>query len=372
MSFREFEGKVAPAGSHGLNVRQTSFLGIVSECREMQKIFGVVEKVAKTASTVLILGESGTGKELIARAIHRLSGRDGKLVPVNCGAIPEDILESELFGHEKGAFTGAVCARMGRIQLADKGTIFLDEIGEMSPKLQVKLLRFLQEKKIEPVGSTKTIDVDVRVVAATNKDLREEVRAGRFREDLYYRLQVVPIELPALRERGSDVKILAQYFLERACRTLGREQIRFSEEALKNVGLYAWPGNIRELENLVERIAILADSDEISCELLPEYIRSSVQNCNIVEVSDELPPEGLDFNQVVEHFETRLITMALSRTNGNKKAAAALLRLNRTTLVEKIKKKGLAQKVEMVAELEGDEEACTSENATSDISRVIV
>jgi transcriptional regulator with GAF, ATPase, and Fis domain len=172
----------------------------------MHKIFSVVEKVAKTRSTVLILGESGTGKELIAKALHALSGRGGKLVPVNCGAIPEDILESELFGHEKGSFTGAINNRIGRFQLADGGTIFLDEIAEMSPKLQVKLLRVLQERKVDPVGSTRSIDVDVRVIAATNKDLAEEVKAGRFREDLFYRLQVVPVTLPALRDRGDDVR----------------------------------------------------------------------------------------------------------------------------------------------------------------------
>jgi transcriptional regulator with GAF, ATPase, and Fis domain len=172
----------------------------------MHKVFNVVEKVAKTRSTVLILGESGTGKELIAKALHSLSGRSGKLVPVNCGAIPEDLLESELFGHEKGSFTGAVGARVGRFQLADGGTIFLDEIGEMSPKLQVKLLRVLQERKVDPVGSTRSIDVDVRVIAATNKDLAEEVKAGRFREDLFYRLQVVPVQLPALRDRQGDAE----------------------------------------------------------------------------------------------------------------------------------------------------------------------
>ena len=184
----ETERRISPKiQNHNTNsIRQASFSGIVSECKEMQRIFGLVEKVAKTNSTVLVLGESGTGKELIARAIHKISRRSGRLVPVNCGAIPEDILESELFGHEKGSFTGAIANKIGRFQLADSGTIFLDEIAEMSPKLQVKLLRVLQERKVEPVGSTRSIDIDVRVIAATNKDLREEVKAGRFREDLFH------------------------------------------------------------------------------------------------------------------------------------------------------------------------------------------
>jgi len=336
--------------------RQATFLGMVSDCKEMQKIFTVVEKVAKTNSTVLVLGESGTGKELIARAIHRMSGRTGKLVPVNCGAIPEDILESELFGHEKGAFTGAIASRVGRFALADGGTIFLDEIGEMSPKLQVKLLRVLQERKVEPVGSTRTIDVDVRVVAATNKDLRAEVKAGRFREDLYYRLQVVPVELPPLRARDNDVILLAEHFLEKANGVLGTNRV-VAPDTLKAFLAYSWPGNVRELENLIERVAILCEGDVIHTSCLPDYMTDVSMTpgavslgTQIVEVGGEIPSDGLDFNEVVERFETRLITMALSRTNGNKKAAAKLLRLNRTTLVEKIKKKGLENGAELTAE----------------------
>ena len=322
-------------------LRQTSFLGIISECREMQKIFGIVERVARTNTTVLILGESGTGKELIARAIHKISGRSGRLVPVNCGAIPEEILESELFGHEKGSFTGAVNNKTGRFQMADGGTIFLDEIGEMSPKLQVKLLRFLQERKIEPVGSTKAIDLDVRMIAATNKDLREEVKAGRFREDLFYRLQVVPIELPALRHRGTDILVLARYFMARACQELGREPLAFSSDAEARLMSYGWPGNVRELENLIERMAILTEGAALTSLDLPDYVNGQGQVCEIIESSSEIPAEGLDFNGLVEQFETRLLLMALQKTGWNKKAAAKLLRLNRTTLVEKIKKKGL-------------------------------
>jgi transcriptional regulator with GAF, ATPase, and Fis domain len=325
------------------------FQGILSRCPEMQKIFGVIEKVARTRSTVLVLGESGTGKELIAKAIHSLSGRSGRLVPVNCGAIPEDILESELFGHEKGAFTGAVSSRVGRFQLADNGTIFLDETGEMSPKLQVKLLRVLQERKVDPVGSTRSVDVDVRVVAATNKDLAEEVKAGRFREDLFYRLQVVPVSLPALRDRVGDVELLAQHFISRYSDELNRPGIAFSEEALRHLSTYSWPGNIRELENLVERIAILSDGETIDVDQIPDFVRAAQQTC-IATLDDlVLPDFGVDFNALVDNYENKLIATALSQTGGNKKAAAKLLGLNRTTLVEKIKKKGLEARIEVAS-----------------------
>ncbi len=313
----------------------------------MQKIFGVVEKVAKTRSTVLILGESGTGKELVARALHSLSGRGGKLVPVNCGAIPEDILESELFGHEKGAFTGAVASRVGRFQLADGGTIFLDEIGEMSPKLQVKLLRVLQERKVDPVGSTKSIDVDVRVIAATNKDLAEEVKAGRFREDLFYRLQVVPVSLPPLRERVGDIQLLAEHFMRRQAEELGKPALLLGEATLEIFNRYAWPGNVRELENLIERVSILSDDGTIDPGQLPPHMHETQQRgvTHIVELT--LPDVGVDFNALIEEYENRLISTALNQTGGNKKAAAKLLGLNRTTLVEKIKKKGLQAQIEM-------------------------
>jgi transcriptional regulator with GAF, ATPase, and Fis domain len=327
--------------------RIQSFEGILSGCAEMQKIFGVVEKVARTRSTVLILGESGTGKELIAKAIHSVSGRTGRLVPVNCGAIPEDILESELFGHEKGAFTGAVSSRVGRFQLADNGTIFLDEIGEMSPKLQVKLLRVLQERKVDPVGSTRSVDVDVRVIAATNKDLAEEVKAGRFREDLFYRLQVVPVTLPALREREGDVELLAQHFLRRHAEELCRPELAFSEDALRLLSDYSWPGNIRELENLVERVAILSDGESINAGQLPDFVRGSGRTAIIEREDFVLPMLGVNFNALVDNYENKLIATALAQTGGNKKAAAKLLGLNRTTLVEKIKKKGLESRIEV-------------------------
>ena len=321
--------------------QEDSFAGIYSRCAGMNRVFGVINKIARTDSTALILGETGTGKELVARAIHSVSGRKGNLIPVNCGAIPEDILESELFGHERGAFTGAVNNRVGRFQMADGGTIFLDEIGEMSPKLQVKLLRVLQEKTVEPVGSTKSISVNVRIIAATNKDLREEVKAGRFREDLYYRLQVIPIMLPPLRDRGDDVALLSRHFLQRTCESLGIDILALSEPARAALQRYDWPGNVRELENVVERLAVLAETNSVQLADLPEHIQQGSSDCQILETIEEMPANGLDFKVLVDQFENKLILMALGQTNGNKKAAAELLHLNRTTLVEKIKKKGL-------------------------------
>lgn len=330
---------------------KNTFMGIVSGCAEMLRAFDLIKKVARTNSTVLILGESGTGKELIANAIHKLSGRLGRLVPVNCGAIPEDILESELFGHEKGAFTGAIANKIGRFQLAHGGTIFLDEIGDMSPKLQVKLLRVLQERKVEPVGSAKSLDLDVRVIAATNKDLREEVKAGRFREDLYYRLQVVPVELPKLVDRGHDVMLLAKHFMDKFCQQFGKNTITFAPETEVIFNTYNWPGNVRELENLVERLAILCDHNCIYPSDLPVYVTSNENpRSSIASPSAEIPAGGVDFNRLVDEFETKLIFSALEKTSGNKKAAAKLLNLNRTTLVEKIKKKGLASSVDITVE----------------------
>lgn len=319
-----------------------AFKSIVTSHPEMQKIFHVVEKVAETNSTVLILGESGTGKELIARAIHALSGCRGHFVPVNCGAIPDNLLESELFGHEKGAFTGAVAAKPGRFVLADGGTIFLDEIGEMSPHLQVKLLRVLQDKVVESVGGLKPRAVNVRVIAATNVNLREEVQAGRFREDLFYRLQVVPVELPSLRDRATDIPLLAEFFAKKFAAQLERRPLVFSSEGLEAMQQYAWPGNVREMENVVERLSILVESDAVYPNDLPAQILASQAAVRGASLPTELPADGVDFNALIEEIENSLILQALERTKGNKKAAAKLLNLNRTTLVEKIKKKGLA------------------------------
>ncbi|MBF0187967.1 MAG: sigma 54-interacting transcriptional regulator [Magnetococcales bacterium] len=326
--------------------------GIIGNAPCMQKMFKLVERVAKTHATVLIQGESGTGKELIARAIHQVSPRKDKpLIPVNCGAIPEDLLESELFGHVRGAFTGAAYNRPGRFELANKGTLFLDEIGDMSPKLQVKMLRVLQERIIEPVGSVKSQKVDVRVIAATHKDLEKEVAEGRFREDLFYRLNVFPIVSPPLRERGQDIATLIKHFFERTAKDMGMVPVIINEAVMSAFLQYTWPGNVRELENLSERLCILSD-DKVAMEDLPEKLLDGKNRHDGETVTGQIPAvdfkvrpvteeESRDFNKEVESFENQLILSALDRTNWNKNKAAKLLNLNRTTLVEKIKKKGL-------------------------------
>jgi transcriptional regulator with GAF, ATPase, and Fis domain len=250
-------------------------------------------------------------------------------------------LESELFGHVKGAFTGAISNRVGRFELADGGTLFLDEIGDLEPSLQVKILRALQERCFEPVGSTKTVQVNVRVIAATNIDLEKAVSAGKFREDLYYRLNVIPIHIPALRERKSDIPLLLSHFLDLYGRSKGRSLSGFSSEALDSLAHYAWPGNIRELENLVERLTILKGSGTVEVQDLPTKYRTQNQNAAAPHGRAEIPEEGMDFNTAVDAFENNLILKALEKTGWNRNQAAALLRLNRTTLVEKIKKKGL-------------------------------
>jgi DNA-binding NtrC family response regulator len=315
------------------------FESIVGNSPALRAVLDVVAKVADSDSTVLVTGESGTGKELIARAIHYNSGRaDRMFVTVNCGAIPEELLESELFGHVKGAFTNAVSRRQGRFEVADGGTIFLDEIGDMSPNLQVKLLRVLQDGTFEPVGSSKTLAVDVRVVAATNQNLEEAIRERRFREDLFYRLNVIPIEVPPLRERRDDIPLLAQHFLDVANQDKDQKVDGFTREALERICAYPWPGNVRELENLVERLVILEREGEIGVEALPEALRHPPPP---QPNAPRLPPSGLSFREVVDDFETDLILQALEHTQWNKNAAARMLRLNRTTLIEKIKKKGL-------------------------------
>ncbi|MGD9123636.1 MAG: sigma-54 dependent transcriptional regulator [Desulfarculaceae bacterium] len=321
---------------------------IVGQSKPMQEVFRLIHKVAATDTTVLILGESGTGKELVARAIHYQSPRNpNPLVPVNCGAIPEELLESELFGHEKGAFTGAIKTRLGRFEQAEGGTIFLDEIGDMSPMLQVKLLRVLQEHQFERIGGAKTINADIRIIAATNQDLGKRVEQGHFREDLYYRLNVVPIQVPPLRERRSDIALLAQYFLRRLGQEKGLGEKKILPEVVECLLRYAWPGNVRELENLLERMVILADGDTIAAEDLPEHmagdraLSAAPVETQAVLHTLEVPEDGLDFNAQVDALERSLILQALELTGGVKNQAAALLRLNRTTLVEKIKKKGL-------------------------------
>ena len=312
---------------------------IVGEHSLMNKMYKLVQRIAPTDSTVLIFGESGTGKELVARSIHDLSKRhSGPLVPVNCAAIPDTLMESELFGHVKGAFTGAMKARIGRFQLADGGTIFLDEIGEMPLNLQVKLLRVLQEKTVCPVGGSHIHKVDFRVVAATNKDLEKAVEDGEFREDLFYRLNVLPINICSLRERKSDIPRLANFFLDKFNQSKECSVSHIDSEAMQMLLDYSWPGNVRELENIIERMVILSGEGEISKDDIPAKI-SKVECDNLL--LEMIPDEGLDFNQVINDYETQLIIQALERTNGNKNKAAQLLNLNRTTLVEKIKKKGI-------------------------------
>jgi DNA-binding NtrC family response regulator len=414
---------------------------IVGRSPELMKVFRIVEKVAATDSTVMIHGESGTGKELIARAIHASSPRsDRPLIPVNCGAIPEELLETELFGHEKGAFTNAIRDRMGRFELADGGTIFLDEIGDMSPKLQVKLLRVIQEHEFERVGGDKTISVDIRIITATHVDLTRAVEDGRFREDLYYRLNVIPLTVPPLRDRAADIPLLVNYFLQRLKETRGSQVTGLDSEALSALCLYRWPGNIRELENLMERMVILAEGPRLTCQDLPSRLREAAKIERLAEVrpnggtatrqaqppdeqavrppfqdSDHpqpaqedlrhnplaaadfeaelndadnpegqpqeigfggfpaspqieqrpddtpsspetaslpaelkrllepllsFPPQGVNLDALVSKYEDLLITAALNASGGVKNQAARILSVNRSTFMERLKKKG--------------------------------
>ncbi len=322
---------------------QFSFGKLISTSQVMKDVFRLVECVADTDSTVLILGESGTGKELIAQTIHfNSSRRRGSLIPVNCGAIPEALLESELFGHEKGAFTGAVASRVGRFELASGGTIFLDEIGDLSPPLQVKILRVLQERTFERVGGTRTYKSDARVIAATNQDLESLVAAKQFREDLFYRLNVVPVLVPPLRQRIEDIPLLLQHFIKMFNDRRQAELTGVSDEALDVLCEYPWPGNVRELGNIVERIAILKRRGMIEPQDLPEKIRR-LPSEHLPTMPAAIPVGGMDLSRAVEEFENRLILEALERTNWVKSKAARLLQINRTTLIEKLKKKSLAE-----------------------------
>ncbi|MFH0728880.1 MAG: sigma-54 dependent transcriptional regulator [Pseudomonadota bacterium] len=340
------EKAIARTGFTGLKRRKEDqapgylFGDLVGESPEIQKLFKTIEKVAVSESTILITGESGTGKELVARAIHYNSRRCEKpLVTINCGAIPGELLESELFGHEKGSFTGAHRTRIGRFELADGGTIFLDEIGDMSPDLQVKLLRVLQEQTFERVGSTRTMKVDIRVLAATNKDLASSIDDGKFREDLFYRLNVIPIKIPPLRQRKSDIPLLINFFLTRlgGRRRQDRKRMkRFSEKALEAMLKYDWPGNIRELENLMERLTVLVDGDIIEMEDLPDSIRGT--DPGLFPSLLSTLENGLGFNEAIDQYQRQLILQALDHTGWVKAKAAELLKINRTTLVEKIKK----------------------------------
>jgi sigma-54 specific flagellar transcriptional regulator A len=296
----------------------------------------LMRQVARYDSTVLIRGESGCGKELVARRIHELSARAGSpFVPVNCGAIPRDLLESELFGHEKGAFTGALTARVGRFELADGGTLFLDEIGDMSPDMQVKLLRVLQERSFERVGSVETRRANVRILAATHRDLETRVSVGEFREDLFFRLNVFPIVVPSLRDRLDDLPDLIDDLVKRG-EAEGRPSIQFTATALDCLCSYSWPGNVRELQNLIERLSILYPGQTIDRGELPAAIGE--RRRSVSQVATVLPTAGLDLREHLGSIEKALITSALAQTDGTVARAARLLKLRRTTLVEKLRK----------------------------------
>ncbi len=321
--------------------KKYKFENIIGNSDEMIKVFQIIETVADSDSTVIIYGESGTGKELVAKAIHYNSRRRDKcLVPVNCGAIPEDLLESELFGHMKGSFTGATYSRVGRFETANGGTIFLDEIGDMSLNLQVKILRALQEREFIPVGGTKNVKVDVRVIAATHRDLEKAVEEKTFREDLFYRLNVIPIIIPPLRDRKGDIQLLAKHFLDYYNKERGSKIEDFSPEVMKVFSEYSWPGNVRELENLIERLVIFNTKKKIiDFSDLPQKFQNKEEKLSFS--SFKLPEEGLCINTLLSEIENDLILQALKKTGWVKEKAARLLNLNRTTLVQKIKKRKL-------------------------------
>lgn len=320
---------------------------IVGESSSIFELFELIQKVKDVDSTVFITGESGTGKELVARALHYSSHRSNKpFVTVNCSAIPKGLLEAELFGYVRGAFTGAVNTRDGRFQTADGGTIFLDEIAEIDPSIQVKLLRVIQEKTFEPVGSSETRGVNVRIIAATNKDLSEAVKRGEFREDLFYRLHVIPIKLSPLRSRRDDIPLLVRHFINKYCHRYKKEGLKICKEAMNILIHHSWPGNVRELENLIDRLIILKGEREITVSDLPLSITQGAFEFNLGRTfSVTLPEDGIDFKRMIGDIEYDLLIQALERTNGNRQRAANLLGMNRTTLVEKIKKKGIIFKM---------------------------
>ncbi|HEY2407707.1 MAG TPA: sigma-54 dependent transcriptional regulator [Polyangiaceae bacterium] len=336
------EEVAAPVAANRISQLPPSMQGVIGLSEELVDMYRVIDRVADTMCTILITGESGTGKELVARAVHRASPRINKaFVAVNCGAIPEALLESELFGHARGAFTGAHATKVGRIALAEGGTLFLDEIGEMPLSLQVKLLRVLQAREYSPVGDNRTLKADVRIVAATNVNLENAVQAGTFREDLYYRLNVIHLAVPALRDRLSDVPLLVQHFLGKAKDKVGRSKpLELSRAAAQLLAEYQWPGNVRELENTIERAVLLCNGTTIEPKDLPQRV------CGLgteKRIAPRLPDTGIDLRNAVESFENQLIRQALERTKWNKKQAATLLGLNRTTLVEMLKRKRIGK-----------------------------
>ncbi len=320
--------------------KEYSFENIVSKNEKMQKIFDVIRKVAQYRSTVLITGESGTGKELVARALHYNSERtQNPFIPVNCGAIPENLLESELFGHAKGAFTDAIRTKKGLFEEADGGTLFLDEIGELPGQLQVKLLRVLQDGEIRRIGESKSIQIDVRIVAATVKDLQKEVNEGRFREDLFYRLNVLPIHIPPLRERKEDIPLLIRHFIDKYNRILSKNVADVDHSGLEALMNYRWYGNVRELENTVERAIVLADKNYIQLDNLPVEI----QNFKEGSQPEPMPEEEYSIKKASKSLEINLIKRALMKTKGNHTHAAKLLEISHRALLYKIKEYGIAE-----------------------------
>ena len=313
------------------------FNDIIGQSEVMQEIFSIIERIADSDTTIMINGETGTGKGLIAKAIHKNSYRKERpFIQINCGAITEGLLESELFGHVRGAFTGAMSDKPGKFELAKGGTIFLDEIGDMSPDLQVKVLRVLEEQEFERVGGCNTIRADVRVITATHRDLEEEVQKGNFREDLFYRLYVIPIVLPPLKERQSDIPLLISYYLKKISALKNRQTVGISDKTMQVLLNHTWPGNVRELKNLLERLVVLNESGEIQPADLPAKLRSGGQTQPRPHF--ENLTAGINFNTAVTEYEKALILKALEKTNWVKNKAAELLQIKRTTLVEKIKR----------------------------------
>ncbi len=317
------------------------FSNIVGQSRKMQEIFALIERVAKTSSTILLEGESGTGKELIARAIHYAGPRAShKFLSVNCGALPENLLESELFGHKRGSFTGAISDKKGMFQAANRGTLLLDEIGEMTPPMQVKLLRALQEKKIRQVGGNTEERVDTRIVAATNQDLQQMIRTGEFREDLYYRINVIPIRVPPLRDRREDIPLLIDFFVDKYSRELGVEKPRMSAEAMSMLERYAWPGNVRELENVIERAMALSASDTLTAEDIPTHL---LRGGSMTAGAAELPENGLDLEAHLDALRKELMEQALDRSGGVQTRAAELVGMTFRSFRYYAKKLGLSR-----------------------------
>jgi len=316
---------------------------MVGKSKTMREIYSLIEKIAGTDSTVLVSGESGTGKEIAARAIHHQSSRrDKSFVSINCGALPENLLESELFGHVKGSFTGAIANKKGMFEVAEKGTLFLDEVGEMSPWTQVKLLRTLQDKKIRRVGGTDEVPVDVRIIAATNQDLKKRIEEGKFREDLFYRLNVISLEVPPLRDRKDDIPVLITHFLKKYCARMGRKMKRIPPRVMKIFESYAWPGNVRELENTIERIIAIEERETITESSLPEELLAPQSE---TERDYELKP-GFDLNTTIDEISKNFVQQALRRANGNLKETAELLGINYRSLrylIEKLELKSVRE-----------------------------